>query len=103
MAETREPETVKQARELNYEDRAEYWEGEARHNSAQADRCRASGERQAARVFDEYAASARSRSYSERREWIAIVLSRSTTAIQGGDPGLAAELAGVAAWLRANL
>lgn len=94
---------VRQARELSYDDRAAYWEGEARNNAARADRCLQRGEPQAATVFDEYAKSARQRALSERQHWIAAVLGRAIQRMHDPDPGLATELSAVAEWLRETL
>lgn len=98
-AELPAPESAQRALRLRFDQRAEYWEGEAVKNSRRADEMREQGEIKAARMYDEFAASARVRAASERKCWINQVLGDALSALEAGHPGTHHDLQAVVRYL----
>lgn len=93
------PESVRRAAELNYDDRAAYWEKEARDTSAKADDMREDGNARAATTYDNYAALARGRALSERKCWIDHTLRAISLTLDTANPVQARELRAIMAYL----
>lgn len=98
------PEAVKRAMELNYEDRAQYWEQQATNARARAARCEAQGgNSRAVAIYLDDATMASGRALSERRHWIAQVLDRAAQVLDGPDPGGAGDVRSVLVWIDQHL